>query len=113
MAVYEYKCEACEYFFSEELSIKKYKRKIKCPSCSKNKLMRIISPPTLVIGGHHTTLGQLAEANTKRMGHYELEDKQRQDSKELRKAKKEARKSQRAINKMTKEQKKKYILEGD
>ena len=69
--------------------------------------------PTLIINGHYTTLGQLAESNTKKMGHYELEEKQRQDSEEFRKAKKEARKSQRAINKMTKEQKKKYILEGD
>jgi len=47
------------------------------------------------------------------MGRYELEEKENKDSKELRKAKKEARKSQRTINKMTPDQKKKYILEGD
>ena len=47
------------------------------------------------------------------MGRYELEEKQRQDNKELDKLKKETRKTQRTINNMTPEQKKKYILEGD
>ena len=113
MATYEYKCETCEHFFSEELSIKKYRKRKKCPSCKKNTLQRVIGRPTVFIKDSPVTIGQLAEQNTKKMGHYELEEKQRQDNKELRKAKKEARKSQGEINKMTKEQKKKYILEGD
>jgi putative FmdB family regulatory protein len=113
MAYYEYRCEACEHFFGEELSIKKYKRRKKCPSCGKHKLNRVLDVPTLVIKGRPTTIGQLAEANTKKMGRYERQEKENRDNKELRKAKKEARKSQRDINSMTKEQKKKYILEGD
>ena len=43
------------------------------------------------------------------MGRYELEEKQRQDNKELDKLKKETRKTQRTINNMTPEQKKKYM----
>lgn len=113
MAYYEYRCEACEHFFGEELSIKKYKRRKKCPSCGKYKLLRILDAPTISVKGCPTTIGQLAEANTKKMGRYELEEKENKDSKELREAKKETRKSQRTINKMTPDQKKRYILEGD
>ena len=69
--------------------------------------------PTLAIKGQPTTVGQLAEANTKKMGHYERQEKENRDNKELRKAKRETRKSQRSINKMTPDQKKKYIIEGD
>tara|TARA_B100000029_G_scaffold347866_1_gene340206 strand:+ start:415 stop:558 length:144 start_codon:yes stop_codon:yes gene_type:complete len=47
------------------------------------------------------------------MGAYQLEDKQRQDNKEFEKLKRDTRKTQREINKMTPEQKKKYIIEGD
>ena len=47
------------------------------------------------------------------MGRYELEEKQRQDNKEFEKLKKDTRKTQREINKMTPDQKKKYIIEGD
>tara|TARA_Y100000310_G_scaffold315845_1_gene366910 strand:+ start:2603 stop:2944 length:342 start_codon:yes stop_codon:yes gene_type:complete len=113
MATYEYKCEACGHFFTEEISIKKYKRKKKCPSCKKHKLRRILSAPDISIGGESTTLGQLAESNTKKMGRYELEEKQRQDNKELENLKRDTRKTQREINKMTPDQKKKYILGGD
>ena len=47
------------------------------------------------------------------MGRYELEEKQRQDNKELEKLKRDTRKTQREINKMTPYQKKKYITEGE
>ena len=113
MAIYEYKCQACEHFFAEEISIKKYKRKRKCPSCGKHKLERVLGVPDISVRRESTTIGQLAESNTKKMGRYELEEKQRQDNKELDKLKKETRKTQRTINNMTPEQKKKYILEGD
>jgi flagellar biosynthesis/type III secretory pathway M-ring protein FliF/YscJ len=72
-----------------------------------------LDSPLLAIKGQPTTVGQLAEANTKKMGHYELQEKENRDNKELRKAKKETRKSQRSINKMTPDQQKKYIIEGD
>ena len=113
MAIYEYKCEACEHFLSEEISIKKYKKKKKCPSCGKHKLKRILSSPNISVKGESTTLGQLAESNTKKMGRYELEEKQRQDNKEFETLKRDTRKTQREINKMTPDQTKKYILEGD
>lgn len=113
MAIYEYKCKACEHFFEEEVSIKKYKRKKKCPSCGKHKLKRILSAPDISVRQESTTLGQLAESNAKKMGRYELEEKQRQDNKELGKLKRDTRKTQKEINNMTSNQKKKYILEGD
>ena len=113
MAIYEYKCIACEHFFEEEISIKKYKKIKKCPSCGKHKLKRILSAPDISVRQESTTLGQLAESNTKKMGRYELEEKQRQDNKELGKLKRDTRKTQKEINNMTPNQNKKYILEGD
>ena len=119
MAIYEYKCKACEHFFEEEISIKKYKKKKKCPSCGKHKLKRILSAPDISVRQESTTLGQLAESNAKKMGRYELEDrrhhqqKERQDNKELGKLKRDTRKTQKEINNMTPNQKKKYIIEGD
>ena len=113
MAIYEYKCEACRNSFEEEISIKKYKKRKKSPSCGKHKLVRILGVPDISVRGDINTIGQLAESNTKKMGAYQLEDKQRQDNKEFEKLKRDTRKTQREINKMTPEQKKKYIIEGD
>ena len=50
--------------------------KKKCPKCSKMTLDRILFGGIHVFTrGEATTLGQLAEQNTKKMGHYELQDK--------------------------------------
>ena len=75
MPIYDYKCKACEHPFSEEQSIKKYKRRRKCPSCGKYKLERVIGASTVCIRSEAKTLVHLAERNTEKMGSYELGDK--------------------------------------
>ena len=74
MPEYEYRCAVCEHSFSVCQDIKKYKPKKKCPECKKYKLERIISPPNIFVRGESQTIGQLAEHNTRKMGHYELSD---------------------------------------
>ena len=123
MPIYDYKCKACEYFFEEEISIKKYKRKKKCPSCGKHKLERVIGASTVCIRAEAKTLVHLAERNTEKMGSYELGDRRGEQQEAAAKGKKIAdgdkpwyhKKStatSEEINKMTPSQKKKYIEEG-
>lgn len=67
MPTYEYKCEKCLRVFEKFQSFSE-KSLIKCPSCKKNSLIKIISGGVLgfVKGGN--TLGQISEANAKREG---------------------------------------------
>jgi putative FmdB family regulatory protein len=74
MPEYEYRCACCEHEFSVNQNIKKYKPKKQCPECKKHGLERVISPPNIFVRGEAQTIGQLAERNTKSMGHYELSD---------------------------------------
>ena len=123
MPIYDYKCKACERLFAEEQSIKKYKRRRKCPSCGKYKLERIIGASTVCIRAEAKTLVHLAERNTEKMGSYELGDKRGAQEEAATKGKKLAdgdkpwyHKKRTAtseeIKKMTPSQKKKYIEEG-
>lgn len=91
------------------------KPKKQCPRCKKMTLERLIS------GGCHayidpgvTTLGKLAEVNTKKMGK-ELQQKKTEEGKEaMDKAGFKPRDRQKQkIQKMTQEQKTKWIMEGD
>ena len=116
MPVYEYQCETCDHNFEIEQKIKA-KPKKKCPECGKNSLERLISPPMISIRGNINTIGQLAEANTKKLGRYahdrlnkekilsgQLErDREIQDKKDF----------NRKLNKMSDNARKKYIMTGD
>lgn len=117
MINYEYECTECGHNFEIEQSIKA-KVKRKCPECKKNALERLISGGNgAFFKGNITTLGQQAEHNYKK-------NKTRIDEDEAKKkelAPKEEkpwwggtdRKLRNKLNKMNKDQKKKYIMEGD
>ena len=90
-----------------------------CPKCKKTTLYQVISPPTVFVKGEATTLGQLSERNTAKMGQYELGDKRgRQEEGNLKNKQEknwieksgDATKSE--ISKMTKKQKATYIKDG-
>lgn len=105
MPEYTYKCTKCNHQFDIYHGIKEPVKK-KCPECKKNTLERLISAVNGFVKGIKT-LGQLAEKNTKKMG-------SKLDTPEAR-AKAEAKAKQkeyREINKMTKEQKERYIRYG-
>jgi putative FmdB family regulatory protein len=105
MPIYEYKCAECEHQFEIYQDIKDIPL-IECPNCNKNMLERLIFA---VFGSVKkvTTLGQLAEKNTKQMGS-KLDTEQAAKSREAKAKKKQIDK----INKMTTEQKIKYVTEG-
>ena len=119
MPIYEYQCDKCEHNFEIAKGFNDSHKK-KCPKCGKLSLYQVISPPTIFIKGEATTLGQLADRNTAKMGKYELDDKRAKQEKGNLKKKKEkgwVEKSGSAtkaeINKMTKKQKANYIRDGN
>jgi len=113
MPTYDYECADCKHreeifqkFAEEELTI--------CTACNTSSFRRIIlEAPLAFIKGEPTTIGHLADRNTKKMGRYELDDRQRADNMEEHKKNKEASSLRRKINKMTPAQQKRYIERGD
>lgn len=67
MPRYDYECSKCGHIEEVYQSFHDEPLK-KCPSCKKNKFHRIITSVNFTIKGEPTTLGQLAEKNTKKMG---------------------------------------------
>lgn len=117
MPEYNFECQKCQNKFSEFWHISQYdekKKKCKCPSCKSKKINRIYEVDN-VFGSvkEIKTIGQLAEANAKKMGKYKLEEKMQEDSIKIPKKQKEKRDLFRKINKMTPKQKQRWIHEGD
>ena len=122
MPIYEYRCETegC----SNEGNISDVEHKtwyndgVSCIECDEY-MERLISLPLLVSVEDPKTLKQQADFNTKRLGHYEKEEKQRQYDLYTKKNKPKDRWYQaddatnKKIKKMGKEQQKHYIIKGD
>jgi putative FmdB family regulatory protein len=112
MPTYDYSCSSCEHIFEARHGFNEDAPP--CPECGKNKLEQIINDAPLVfIKGEPSTIGQLADRNTKKMGRYELENKRREDNMDKHKKHKEVREKRHRLNKMTAKQKTKWIREGD
>ena len=117
MPTYEYQCKKCDHNFEIVKALGDPHKK-KCPDCGKYSLYQVISPPTVFVKGEATTLGQLSERNTAKMGKYELGDKRdwQEKGNQLGITKNWIEKSGDAtkseISKMTKKQKANYIAKG-
>lgn len=118
MPIYVYVCESCENSFEISQSIKDDPL-VHCDNCDEDALYKSIQPAFIV--GEPTTIGALAERNTKKIGRYELENlrsKHKSDGKEAKNQlmgeQKKGPKSDlyKKINKMTDKQKKRYIQDG-
>lgn len=112
--IYDYECSSCgncQYNVSQSIKDKPLK---KCSSCNKSKLERVILSAPFVKCTNITTIGQLAEHNTKKIGKYKLSEATGMADEKAPKSiygaatKIESRK----ISKMTTKQKSKYIMEG-
>ena len=109
MPLYEYLCSSCEYRFTIQQGMKDKKKK-KCPECKKGKLNRVMGIPSVFVKGEPSSLGHLAERNTKKMGRYELEDKKEKDKVNDKADGKN--KTQRKLRSMTEKQRQRYIEKG-
>ena len=114
MPTYDFECEPCAYY-TEIVQSFNDPSTHKCPHCGKNTLKKIfINPPTISIRGEPTTIASLADRNTEKMGHYELQDKTHKDmNNEKQKKTREHRELNRKINNMSQKEKVKWIREGD
>lgn len=113
MPTYDFECEKCAYY-TEIVQSFDAPSTHKCPCCDEETLVKVfINPPTISIRGEPTTIASLADRNTEKMGHYELQDRiQKDTNNEKQKATKEHRELNRRINKMSKTEKIKWIREG-
>lgn len=116
MPTYDYLCNDCGCEFERIHGFGKTPDPCECGSS--NIKIVINQAPAAFVKGEPTTLGQLAESNTKNMGRYELEDKRAYQEAGKQKPKKEwwqksGNASSADINKMSKAQKAKYIRDGD
>lgn len=113
MPTYDFECEPCAYYTEikqgpSEPSVKT------CPLCKEETLKKVfISAPHISVRGEVKTLGQQADKNTKNMGRYELEAKNKANNMDLHQKHKEVSAQRRKINKMTPQQKVKWIKDGD
>lgn len=134
MITYHYKCEVCDHEFEIAQSIKDKPLKL-CTCCNQHKLYRVIHGGIdPIVQGEAKTVGVYASRVMKKMGKYEKEDKRKEYKDAQKAAKQELRKEaekklgrkltgldeakpeviakNNKINKMTPEQKIKYIETG-
>lgn len=115
MPLYDFECEPCAYY--TEISQSMFSPSLlECPICGQETLKKVfLNPPHISVRGEVTTIGQMADRNTEKMGKYEREDKTKKDKngKGLTKEQKEKRKQHQKITAMTPQQKIKWIKEGD
>jgi putative FmdB family regulatory protein len=113
--IYDYECSSCghkHYNVSQSVKDKPLK---KCPACKKQKLQRVILSAPFVKCTNITTVGQLAEKNTKKIGKYKLSEAAGIADEKAPKSIYGAatRTESRKISKMNTKQKAKYIMEGN
>ena len=76
MPLYEYKCKNCNHQFEIKHGVNSRKRK--CSVCLKFMLEKLLFAPYIAIKQEPTTVGHLADRNTKKLGKYEKESKMQQ-----------------------------------
>ena len=117
MPEYNFSCEKCHHLFSKFWHVSEYDaniKKCKCPSCNSKKVYRDYSDYNITGSVKEIkTIGQLAEANTKKLGKYGLEERMANDNMIVPKEVKERRERIKKINKMTPRQVNKWVAEGD
>jgi len=113
MPTYDYECSECGHL--EEMFQKFSEKEVNtCPECASSTYGRVIlHAPFSFVKGEPTTVQQLADRNTQKMGHYELQDRRKADNMDVHKKNKEANAIRNKINKMTPQQKRNYIENGD
>lgn len=120
MPIYNLYCEDCDQDIEIFCKVSEYETKMKnivCPNCTSRNVYRNYQEDNIYSTVKEIkTVGQLAEHNTKKMGSKlteEYEKNKKPENKQWYQDSKYGAASRKQINKMTPEQKKKYILKGD
>lgn len=113
MPLYDYECGTCKYSLNNVQQSIKQKPLKKCDRCGHNTLERIIHPPMVFVKQEASTIGQLSERNSKRLGKYEVQERTLRDKDLKKTALNEAKREMHSqINKMNDKQKQRYIENG-
>lgn len=117
MPTYDYKCESCDHEINDIYQSFSEESLVKCPSCGKDSLHRVIYGGLATFVKDAKTIGQVADKNWSNMGSYKRSEIEQQKKEESAKAESPLSSfgpaSKKQINKMTPEQKKKYIITGE
>lgn len=115
MPTYDYVCETCSHELKDIYQSFKEDALTKCPECGKDSLIRVIYGGLATFVKNVNTIGQLADKNWNSMGRYQRSEieQQKKDAKEESPLSSLGPASRKQINKMTKEQKEKYIMTGE
>lgn len=113
MPTYQYKCNDCKKKFDLFLTFDEYdKGAASCPKCNSISLSRRYeSSPHVAVLGEATTIGQLADRNATK-NKSQINEIESQNKKPEKQWYQKGSASRRDINKMTREQKQRYIMEG-
>ncbi|NDD83576.1 hypothetical protein EBZ38_04740 [bacterium] len=117
--LYDYVCAECNNEMTDVYQSIKDDALVTCPQCGQNALQRVVYGGLGAFVKDIKTIGQLADNNWTKLGHYKRSEEeaiakqkmQEQESSSVFSAFGSA--SKKEINKMTPEQKKKYIITGD
>lgn len=113
MPTYDYGCNQCGFLWQDVVQKINDSPKKKCPRCAKYTLERIIYGGTHVFTkGDITTLGQLAEKNSKKLGKYGVEEKEAKKNEQVAEGLKKHKEEIRQIGKMSKSQQQRFIENG-
>lgn len=117
MPKYDYYCESCGHEINDLYQSFSEDSLIKCPSCGQDSLTRVIYGGLGTFVKEVKTIGQLADKNWKSMSRYkksEIEQQRKDNAKNQESPLSSFGKASRTeINKMTAEQKHKYIITGE
>ena len=79
MPLYDFECKKCKYY-DEVRQAYDAASIIECPCCNEKTLRKVfINAPSISVRGEPNTIGQLADRNTSKMGHYEKQEKHDKD----------------------------------
>ena len=113
MPLYDFECKECKYY-DEIRQAHDAPSILECPCCNKKALRKIfINAPAISVRGEANTIGQLADKNTRNMGHYEKQEKAAKDNTKDNSEAQKRRNMNRKINGMSAKEKIKWIREGD
>jgi putative FmdB family regulatory protein len=117
MPTYDYRCESCGHEINDLYQSFSEDSLIKCPSCGQDSLNRVVYGGLGTFVKDVKTIGQLADKNWKSMSKYKKSEieQQRKDAAKDRESPLDSlgKASRTDINKMTGEQKRKYIITGE
>ena len=108
--LYDYVCQSCQHEMIDVYQSIKDQPKKECPECGKDTLERVLHGGLYGFVKNVNTIGQLAEKNTKDMGHYKRSELEAQSKTKNQTT--ESENIRREIRRMTPAQKQRYIMEG-